>query len=81
MSKKECRKSDIDRSHHVVYDFSVNINSRNVNSNNNSNNTTVNNTHISIIDNTRYTVRKNTVALGIGDSFIQSLRNMLTGGK
>ena len=77
MSKKECRKSDIDRSHHVVYDFSVNINSHN----NNTNNTTVNNTHISIIDNTRYTVRKNTVALGIGDSFIQSLRNMLTGGK
>ena len=77
MSKKECKKFSIDRSHHVVYDFSVN-NSYNVV---NSNNTTVNNTYINVVDNTRTVVRKNAITFGIGDSFIQSLVNVLTGGK
>lgn len=73
MSKKECKKNSIDRSHHVVYDFSVNSHNNNINTNN----TTVNNTYIKVIDNTRTVVRKNAVVFGIGDSFIQNLTNIL----
>ena len=75
MSKKEHTQ--------IVFDYSHHINGNIINIGNGKviiDNRIINITNTRTVNNTRNNVKKNTVALGIGDSIIQRLANMLTGG-